>query len=171
MLVCASGSWLIPHMRRHDLRLLACVMHGDYIHAHATATWALVGLIWFVQLVHYPLLSEIAPGDLPRYELRHRERIFGLVATLMAVEAVTAGLLVTRTTGRTRRLGMAGLALLGVIWISTWAWQVPLHERLSHVGDRAAIAELVASNWLRTIAWTLRGGLAWGLLRSAMNRE
>jgi hypothetical protein len=137
---------------------------------HAAATWALVGLIWFVQLVHYPLLSEIAPDDLPRYEQRHRERIFGLVATLMAVEGATAGLLVARSMGTARRLGMAGLALLGVIWISTWAWQVPLHARLSHVADREALAELVASNWLRTIAWTLRGGIAWGLLRRAMDR-
>ncbi len=135
---------------------------------HAAATWALVGLIWFVQLVHYPLLSEIPSADVPRYEQRHRERIFGLVATLMAVEAATAGLLVARTTGRARRLCVAGLALLGVIWFSTWAWQLPLHARLSHVGDRAVIAELVASNWLRTIAWTLRGGLAWWLLRSRM---
>ncbi|MCK6525129.1 hypothetical protein L6R49_27300, partial [Myxococcota bacterium] len=28
---------------------------------HAAATWFMVGLIWFVQIVHYPLFSAVGP--------------------------------------------------------------------------------------------------------------
>jgi hypothetical protein len=55
---------------------------------------------------------------------------------------------------------------VAVAWLSTAFVQVPLHAALpSAAGDERAalIARLVASNWLRTAAWTLRGVLlVWG---------
>ena len=38
---------------------------------HLAATWALVGLIWFVQLVHYPLFSAVAPERFATFEAEH----------------------------------------------------------------------------------------------------
>lgn len=57
-----------------------------------------------------------------------------------------------------------GLVLLVLIWVSTFAVQVPLHERLALGFDRAVWHRLVATNWLRTIAWTVRGIIALLLL-------
>jgi hypothetical protein len=56
---------------------------------------------------------------------------------------------------------VAGLLLLGV-WGSTFLLQVPCHDRLSASWDEAVHARLVATNWLRTILWTLRLGLLVG---------
>lgn len=50
-----------------------------------------------------------------------------------------------------------GLAILGIIWISTAFVQVPLHARLEGGWDGVAIERLIRSNWLRTIPWTMRG--------------
>lgn len=32
---------------------------GALLLVHAAATWAMVGLVWFVQVVHYPLFAQV----------------------------------------------------------------------------------------------------------------
>jgi hypothetical protein len=52
-----------------------------------------------------------------------------------------------------------GLGLLVLIWAST-AWiQAPRHTILARGFDAAVYTALVRTNWLRTLGWTLRGGL------------
>ena len=55
---------------------------------------------------------------------------------------------------------MPGVGLAALIWLMTWAVQVPAHRRLESGFDPMACRRLVRSNWARTIAWTLRGGVA-----------
>ena len=62
---------------------------------------------------------------------------------------------------------VAGVVLVGVIWASTAFVQVPLHARLA-VFDPDAQARLVATNWVRTAAWTLRAGLVLWLASRAI---
>jgi hypothetical protein len=54
--------------------------------------------------------------------------------------------------------------LLAGIWASTFLLQVPCHLRLSAGWDAATHRFLVDSNWIRTIAWTLRLVLAVAML-------
>ena len=61
---------------------------------NALATIALTGLIWFVQLVHYPLFALADNGRFARYEAEHARRTSWVVAPLMTLEAVTAMMLV-----------------------------------------------------------------------------
>lgn len=58
----------------------------------------------------------------------------------------------------------AGLDLIGVIWLSTRLLQVPQHRVLEAGSDPGAHRVLVASNWIRTVAWTARGILLLALL-------
>jgi hypothetical protein len=92
-------------------------------------------------------------------------RITRLVAPAMAIELAAAVLLVWATPGR---LAWLGLASLGVIWLSTMAWQVPLHGALADGFDARVHRRLVASNWLRTALWSARAVLAAALLWSEM---
>ena len=48
----------------------------------AAVTWALVGLIWTIQLAHYPLLAGIAADRYPRWQRLHMRRITAVVAPL-----------------------------------------------------------------------------------------
>lgn len=124
---------------------------------HAAATWTMVGLIWFVQLVHYPLMQEAGAEGFRRYAAEHQRRTTWIVLPTMLTELASAMWI---TWSRPDALSWIGLGLLGVIWSST-AWiQVPLHRRLSAGQDQQVIARLVAGNWIRTIAWTARGLLA-----------
>ena len=82
----------------------------------------------------------------------------------MLAEATTATwLLVARWQAGTPRLALAGWLLLAVIWVSTALVQMPLHRRLGRSFDAPTIDRLVASNWIRTVAWSLRAPIALAL--------
>ena len=134
---------------------------------HAAATLFLVGLIWFVQIVHYPLMARVPVSGFAAYEHEHRNRTTFVVAPTMLIEALTAAmLLVVVPPSSGRILPAIGMALLAVNWLSTFLVQVPLHARLASGFDAAAHRRLVLSNWLRTLAWTGRGVLVLVMLRA-----
>ena len=124
--------------------------------AHAAATWALVGLIWTVQVVHYPLFASVGGEEFRRYHARHTRQIAWVVVPLMAVELVTALLLLAR--GEREPWLVASVAPLAFNWLATWRVQIPLHNQLAAGFDADAHRRLVTSNWGRTAAWSLRGG-------------
>lgn len=132
---------------------------------HTMSTLAMAGLIWFVQVVHYPLLAQSEAGAFPRIAVEHQRRTVRVMVPLMLLEAGTAILLVSRSLSwLDRTLSGIGLVLLLIIWISTVAIQGPYHRRLAKGYDEAAVRGLVATNWIRTVAWTLRAPLAMAIL-------
>ena len=124
------------------------------------ATWAMVGVIWIVQIVHYPLLgqlSAITPGTAAS---DHQRRISWIVGPLMAVEGVTAiTLLIDRPTTMSTASAWVAAALLGVALASTVLIQVPQHSKLASAHDDEVVRSLLAGNWIRVAAWTARGVL------------
>lgn len=129
--------------------------------AQAVATLALVGLVWFVQVVHYPLFARV-PGDaFAAYEREHARRTTWVVAPLMGIEAVCAVVLLV---GEPGALTALGALLVAVIWASTFLVQVPCHRILERGWDEAAHRRFVRTNWLRTGAWSARGAIAIALV-------
>ena len=132
---------------------------------HAGATCAMAGLIWFVQIVHYPLFAAVPPIGFDQYEAAHTRLTTRVVAPLMLAELATAlGLLATPLARSQPALVGAGLILVAAVWISTFALQVPRHRELATGFDVRAHRRLVASNWVRTLAWSGRGAIAIALL-------
>ncbi|HEX9426950.1 MAG TPA: hypothetical protein VGA64_04125 [Candidatus Polarisedimenticolia bacterium] len=132
---------------------------------HAAATLFMVGVIWFVQVIHYPLFTLVGREQFPAYAARHQRRALALLGVPMVAELVSAVALTRRlTTGPGRGLAMTGLALLALIWISTAALQIPRHLRLLRGFDPAVQRGLLISNWLRTVAWTARGFIALAMM-------
>jgi hypothetical protein len=125
---------------------------------HAAATLFMVGAIWFVQVVHYPLFARVGRPDYSAYSIRHT-RLTGLVVgPPMLLEAGTAIALVVWTPpGISVSLVWTGLLLVAGIWLSTALLQAPRHTTLGRGFDPAAHRFLVTSNWLRTVLWSLRG--------------
>jgi hypothetical protein len=125
---------------------------------HATATWFMVGLIWTIQLVHYPLFARVGDDEFAGYENEHTRRMGRLLVIPAGVEVVTGAALVW---GRPAEVElpvvMIAGALLAVAWIVTALVQVPLHSRLERGYSAAVAARLVSTNWLRTGLWTARG--------------
>lgn len=125
---------------------------------HAASTLFMSGLIWFVQVVHYPLFSAVGHDGFASYATVHSMRTGWVVVPVMLVEMTTAIWLASvPPPGVRRRPAIAGLTLLALIWISTAFVQVPRHAKLGSEGfDSETVATLVATNWLRTSGWTLR---------------
>jgi len=138
--------------------------------AHLGSSLFMLGLIWFVQVVHYPLFASVGRLEFPSYEQRNTSLTNWVVAPAMLMEMGTAVLLLWfRPVGVSTLSLQAGLALLAVSWLSTAFIQVPCHELLSLEFSPVVHQRLVSTNWLRTVAWSLRGGLvlwmAWSALR------
>lgn len=132
---------------------------------HLAATAAMVGLIWFVQVVHYPLFARVGTDRFVEYESHHTRLTAFIVGPPMAVEGVAALVIAGwyRTDTGTP-LALAGLALLAVIHGSTITLQVPAHRRLTAGYEADVVAHLVRTNWIRTIAWSARGAIAAAML-------
>ncbi len=120
------------------------------------STLSMTGLIWFVQVVHYPLLGRVGPGSFGQYHADHVRKTGPVVAPLMVAEWLTSLALVPlRPPGVSVELAIAGLSMASAAWISTALIQVPLHQQLSHGFESKAHLALVRTNWFRTIVWTL----------------
>lgn len=128
---------------------------------HAATTLFMVGVIWFVQIVHYPLFQCVGEAGFAKYERQHTRRTGYVLTVPMLVEFATAAALAWRLGGG---LAWSGFGLLAVIWLSTWVWQVPAHRRLEQGFDDATHRRLVGTNWVRTAAWSARGIIALALL-------
>ncbi len=127
---------------------------------HVAATLVMVGVIWFVQVVHYPLLAAVGRGGFAAYEAAHVRLTGRVVIPPMVAEAVTAAaLLVWPPAGLPPAVHITATALLALAWISTFALQVPAHRRLASGFDAVLHRRLVTTNWLRTAAWSGRAVL------------
>lgn len=124
---------------------------------HIAATVFMTGVIWFVQIVHYPLLTFIGPAMFAAYERANIARTAAVVGPVMILEALTAILLIARRPAKVRK-GEAwlGIVLLAIIWGSTALFQFPAHEALISGFDAELITKLTLSNWLRTALWSAR---------------
>ncbi len=128
----------------------------------------LTGLIWFVQIVHYPLFLRIPAEKIALFAEEHSSRTTLVVAPAMLVELAASLLLLFHEPAGFSLAWRSFLAALTMaIFASTFAIQVPLHARIA-AGDLTSIPRLIASNWLRTILWSIRSvSLIWLLTQRA----
>jgi hypothetical protein len=137
---------------------------------HAAATWFMVGLIWFVQVVHYPLFAGVGRAEWAAYHRRHSALTTRVVALPMTVELLTSVWLLLDGAGRYPAWALwASCGLAVSTWLLTGLAAVPLHDRLGRGGETAeTIRRLVLVNWLRTAAWTARSALLLWLAAPAL---
>ena len=118
----------------------------------------MVGLIWLIQLVHYPLFNRVGSDSFQQYHHGHSMLITPIVGIVMVVELVSSMVLILQPLkGNSLRVPIFGFILVILIWASTAFLQVPYHQTLSQVFDPQSVNMLVMTNWIRTIAWSLRG--------------
>lgn len=125
------------------------------------------GLIWFVQTVHYPLFAAVGPERFAEYERAHASRTAPVVGPPMLIEAATAlALPVVPLPHVSPVAPWLGLAVLVLIWLSTFFVQVPRHRELASGFEAGSHRRLVVTNWVRTVAWSARAVLGlWMMVR------
>ena len=117
-------------------------------------SWGLLLLIWMVQLIIYPGLYRIPSRDFANYHRWYVKRISAIVLPLMTLEVIfIIGWLILEN--YSIYSSITGLSVT-IIWLSTFLLQVPIHKRLQSGKDNECISRLVSTNWIRTIAWSIK---------------
>lgn len=123
-------------------------------HINELLSWALFGLIWIVQLVHYPSFRYVAMDRFAAFHQHHTRSISFIVLPLMLAELGLGITLVWQSDLDWRYI--IALVMVGLIWVSTFLIQVPDHNALGQGKDDRLIERLVKTNWIRTILWTAK---------------
>ena len=124
---------------------------------HLLVTYALLGLIWTIQLVHYPSFRFVEENSFTSFEQFHTKSIAIIVMPLMLVELTLVTILPFIFGFEDRYL--ISFLIVVLIWMSTFFLSVPCHERLSRGKDLVTIERLVLTNWPRTVLWSLKAVL------------
>ena len=117
------------------------------------STSVMVGVIWVIQLLHYPSFHFINDQKYIEFQHFHMQRISFIVVPVMLIELASALLLAYFFESS---LTIILLALLLGIWGITFIFFTNMHQKLTNGYDRANVDSLVKINWYRTALWSLR---------------
>lgn len=121
------------------------------------STLIMTGVIWIIQLVQYPYFSHVNAENFPKYHAAHTFWITPVVAPTMIVELITSILIIFYPPKNIdAKLLYLSLILTLIVWASTFFIQIPYHNKLANGFDADAHRLLVNTNWIRTIAWSIR---------------
>lgn len=130
-----------------------------------TSCFFMTGLIWTIQLVHYPSFHFVDPNKDISFTQFHVQRITPIVLPVMVVELFSAAWLAYF---KPNTMTVLNFALVILIWLSTFFFSVPLHSKLALNYESNTISKLVKTNWPRTLLWSVR---SIGLLYLILNQE
>ena len=132
---------------------------------HVVSTFMLIGIIWTVQVVHYPLMALVGEDRFIAYEAAHAPRMAAVVMLPWVLQGMTTiALLVRRPEDVPLPLVVtAGIAAAVPVMVTVLA-SVPAHARLASGFDAATHQRLVRTNWIRTAAWTAHAPIAVAIL-------
>jgi uncharacterized membrane protein len=124
--------------------------------SHFAASWFMTGLIWLIQIVHYPLFNQIGKDQFIKFHTAHTQLITYIVMPVMLIELISYGLFFfDYQTFNKFDLSILGVSLVG-IWLTTMFLSIPAHNQLALGFNQEAYESLVKTNWIRTIFWTLK---------------
>ena len=132
----------------------------------------MVGLIWLIQIVHYPLFKVVGINEFQTYHNWHSVMITPLVGTVMIIELISSILLVVFPAKNVSiTIPIIGVILVFIIWASTAFLQIPQHNALANEYELKTHNILVQTNWIRTIAWSMRGFLLLYMLHLFLTQQ
>ena len=120
---------------------------------HFLSKSLMVGIIWVIQLLHYPAFNFIKESDYVEFQHFHMQRISFIVVPVMILELFSAFMLVYYLRSN---LLILCLIILLFIWLITFVFFTKLHQSLLDGYDKTIVDKLVKINWSRTILWSLR---------------
>ena len=129
-------------------------MLDDLQTTHLTSTSIMVGVIWVIQLVHYPSFKYVKESDFIIFQKYHMNNISYIVFPVMLIELITS--LLIFFSGEKSFFFMLSLFCLFLIWVITVGLFTKFHNILKEGKDLKMIKKMIRANWIRTLLWTLR---------------
>ncbi len=128
---------------------------------HLAATLFMVGLIWTIHTVHYPLFASVGEAAYVAFQTEHVNRIGNLLLLPWLTEGLTLlGILLLAFFGNRHEFRLPvflnGVGMAIVLVISGF-WSAPAHGDLANGFNKEVHDRLMTANLVRTLAWTLCG--------------
>ena len=118
------------------------------------STSIMTGVIWVIQLVHYPSFRFIDSTRFVDFQRFHQRSITWIVLPTMMVE-LCSGILIL-VTQNLSPLSISNISSITLIWLATYFFSVPCHSALEKEFNGKVVEKLIQTNWIRTVLWTLR---------------
>lgn len=139
--------------------------------AQVIGSVGMFGVIWTIQLVHYPLMRAVPDQGFVAYEREHTRRITYVVGPLMAIEGLCVlAVFFAPPTGVPVWTTWVGAAFEACAIGVTAFISAPTHGRLEKGPDPLLLGRLIGTNWFRTLAWTGRAVIAVVMLVTHLSR-
>lgn len=122
---------------------------------HIYATIFMTGVIWIIQLVHYPMFTGLDARYFESSMISHQKGMSQVVLITMLIELFTGAFLIYIAKDLLTYFIINFIALL-IIWFVTFTISVPCHSRLLVSKNNDIINRLVKTNWTRTFFWSAR---------------
>jgi len=122
---------------------------------HLVLASIMVGVIWVIQLVHYPSFRFTDREKYVSFQIFHMRKISFIVMPVMVLEFLSGLLLVLYHSNYESLLRISFILLL-IIWLVTALFFAQIHQKLSKGYDETLVRKLVSFNWIRTLLWTIR---------------
>lgn len=135
-------------------------MHDTLFIINTCSSFFMMGLIWFVQIVQYPLFRNFDGAE--NFQQVHIGHVFRTGLVVIPVMLLEMGSSVVLSISNSPVLGLnrIGLGLVSANWLFTFFIQAPIHGKLQHSYDRTLVEKLIRTNWIRTILWSLKALLS-----------
>lgn len=117
----------------------------------------MLGVIWVIQLIHYPSFSNISESAFQQFHNQHTSAMGLIVGPIMVIELLASIWLLN---AEANMFSISNLIIVLGLWLLTFFVSVPLHNKLAVEQDFSVIQKLILTNWPRTVLWTLRALLS-----------
>jgi hypothetical protein len=128
---------------------------------HAAASMFMVGLIWTIHYVHYPLFAYVGESTYVSFQAAHVERIGRLLFVPWLTEGITLiGILALAFLGDRKAWRVTAVingASMAIVLVISGFWSAPAHAKLANGFDKSVHDQLMTANLIRTLAWTVCG--------------
>ena len=122
---------------------------------HLIFTSVMTGVIWVIQIVHYPSFHFVEKELYTAFQKFHMNRISIIVIPIMLSELITGLLLLLDKSSKSSLL-ITSFVILILIWAITGVFFSKAHNKLIIGYQELVVNQLVVMNWIRTLLWTLR---------------
>ena len=122
---------------------------------HLIFTSIMTGVIWVIQIVHYPSFHFIEKELYTVFQKFHMNKISIIVIPIMLAELITGMMLFLDKSSKSPLL-IVSFVILVLIWLITGVFFSKAHNELMTGYQELVVNQLVVMNWIRTLLWTLR---------------
>ena len=122
---------------------------------HLIFTSIMTGVIWVIQIVHYPSFHFIEKDLYTAFQKFHMNKISIIVMPIMLAELITGIMLFFDNSFKSPFLTIS-IIILVLIWLITGVFFTKVHNELIAGYQELVVNQLIAMNWIRTLLWTLR---------------